>query len=239
MKSIAYQFILFRGGGENKDLCGHASVSSFHNLIWENIASTRFWIWFVWNSSSVTELMPSCSWPYLPTANLLFLFLSPHVMFQCHLFKYVSSAVVIAVLLLLLVVRNCSKQQPMPKTLICALKAVSCSPVASAQFLPYKKHRAISSLVICYLAFYSVLLWKASAYASSCNASCLAHIFPMSCSIGPSAESSEAAVGSGENSTITLLQKASTERQIHSLGRICRCLCLLCAVHVLSGGVAG
>lgn len=47
IKSIAYKFIFFRGGGENEDLCGQASVSSFHNLIWENIASTGFWIWSV------------------------------------------------------------------------------------------------------------------------------------------------------------------------------------------------
>lgn len=61
----------------------------------------------------------------------------------------------------------------------------------------------------------------------------------MSCSIGPSAESSEAAVGSGENSTCTLLQKVPMERGIHYLGRICRCLWLPCAVRALSGGIAG
>lgn len=46
----------------------------------------------------------------------------------------------------------------------------------------------------------------------SCSASYLAHIFTMSCSTGPSAESNEAAVGSGETSTSTLLQKVPEGR---------------------------
>lgn len=73
------------------------------------------------------------------TLFLFFTFVAHHAVFQYCLFKYVSSAVALAVLLTLLVVRNCSTQQLKPKTFICALKAVSYSPVASAHCFYHMK----------------------------------------------------------------------------------------------------